>query len=438
MATVLDEPAAAAARADPPATIAQQPSPDHPDDLVPLPVLNREREYDACTFDYEGCGIDAPTTDHQVCLREWIDVFRHSTPTFARHIEGAESEVAWADERRRRAASFSSSFPAALDAVLQARRRNEAPPPELAEAVDPTTGRVTCISLCRLRDKHLAALGLRDIFAQVKGDEDAAALQLLPGVLRGLDAVADPKQRLELAVRGILAGNVFDLGAAASAELFASGQGGGAEAFCATRDQRLLERPWAVDDLDALLGALAPAEGGPPPSPPPYDKAVLFADNAGSDVLLGLLPFARELVRLGVRDVVLAANTHPTLNDTTAAELAPLLRRAAAENGCDPDAELLPRAVASGRLRVVASGSGLPVGDLRRVSKELAAEFQPGASTRTLLVLEGMGRGIETNLRASFSCDALRIGVIKHPEVARCLRGRLYDPVVRFTRGESN
>jgi type II pantothenate kinase len=430
--------------------------------LVPLPVLREP--YDACTFDYEASGIDAPTADDGVCLREWIDVFRHSTPTFARHIEqGAAHEVACADERRRRAAQFSSSFAAALDAVLGARRRGEAPPGGLAEAVDPRTGRVTCISLCRLRDAELRALGLRDVFLRVKAEEDEAALRLLPGVLRGLDAVADPRRRLELAVRGVLAGNVFDLGAAASAELFASGRGGGADAFCATRDERLLPRPWAVDDLDALLGALlavpAPAggeegreegeeegKGGgrPSSSSAAYDKAVLFADNAGSDVLLGLLPFARELLRLGVRDVVLAANAHPTLNDTTAAELAPLLRRAAAAaaaaadgGGCDPDAGLLPRAVASGRLRVVASGSGLPVGDLRHVSRELAAEFEGSAAAgRVLLVLEGMGRGIETNLRASFSCDALRIGVIKHPEVARCLKGRLYDPVVRFTRGE--
>ena len=34
-----------------------------------------------------------------------------------------------------------------------------------------------------------------------------------------------------------------------------------------------------------------------------------------------------------------------------------------------------------------------------------------------LVVLEGMGRAIETNLHASFVCDALKLGMIKHPEV---------------------
>ena len=59
------------------------------------------------------------------------------------------------------------------------------------------------------------------------------------------------------------------------------------------------------------------------------------------------------------------------------------------------------------------------------------------ASDADFIVLEGMGRGIETNLRARFSCDALRVGMIKHPEVAAALGGRMYDCVVRFERGAS-
>ena len=49
------------------------------------------------------------------------------------------------------------------------------------------------------------------------------------------------------------------------------------------------------------------------------------------------------------------------------------------------------------------------------------------------MILEGMGRAIETNLYAKFTCHALRMGMIKHPEVAQCLKGRLYDVVCRFT-----
>jgi type II pantothenate kinase len=441
---------------------------------LPLPVLRDLHSYDPCTFDVEADGIDQPngSTGKEVTLREWIDVFRHSTPTFCRHIAddaGAAASLPNPAARTEAAAQFAARFPRLLDTVLEARRAGKVECEGIGASnecgIDRSQGRVTCISLCHLRDAVLSQLGLRDIFVGVKRSENEAALALLPGVLTGLDASFASSSSLELAVRGVLAGNVFDLGAAASADLFARGEGGGADAFFRTRDERLLPRPWCVDDLDALVDALA-GGGGPQGEQEqeeekqeeeekqrqeqqrrrrPYRKAVLFVDNAGSDVLLGLIPLARELLRAGVPEVVLAANTHPTLNDVTAEELKPLLRQAAA---LDPDQGLLPAALREGRLRVVASGNGLPVIDLRRCSPELVAEcsgFGGGGGgggagdddddgDGLLLVLEGMGRSIETNLRATFTCDCLRIGVIKHPEVARCLGGRLYDPVVRFTR----
>ena len=42
----------------------------------------------------------------------------------------------------------------------------------------------------------------------------------------------------------------------------------------------LVARPWAVDDLDAALAALT--------RPQPHAHAVIFVDNAGSDVVLGV------------------------------------------------------------------------------------------------------------------------------------------------------
>ena len=41
-----------------------------------------------------------------------------------------------------------------------------------------------------------------------------------------------------------------------------------------------MERPWAVDDLEAALNALTA----------PHAKAMIFVDNAGSDVVLGAVP----------------------------------------------------------------------------------------------------------------------------------------------------
>ena len=39
---------------------------------------------------------------------------------------------------------------------------------------------------------------------------------------RELDAIQDHSERLELLLRGVFAGNIFDLGAATSADLFKS------------------------------------------------------------------------------------------------------------------------------------------------------------------------------------------------------------------------
>lgn len=71
--------------------------------------------------------------------------------------------------------------------------------------------------------------------------------------------------------------------------------------------------------------------------------------------------------------------------------------------------------------------------DLTMVSQELAYL----ASDADLVILEGMGRGIETNLYARFKCDSLKIGMVKHPEVAQFLGGRLYDCVFKFNEASS-
>lgn len=116
--------------------------------------------------------------------------------------------------------------------------------------------------------------------------------------------------RLDLALRGVFAGNIFDLGAAAAAQLHAAGGG----TFASTRAS-LLTRPWAVDDLDELLsdargqqpeqrqgeaevntGAQTVAAAGPR-----WRQAALFVDNAGPDVVLGMLPLARVLLKAGTK-----------------------------------------------------------------------------------------------------------------------------------------
>jgi len=75
--------------------------------------------------------------------------------------------------------------------------------------------------------------------SDVKTMENEQALTVLPGVLAELDAIVDPAERLLKLVQGAFAGNIFDLGAATSAELYADGGG----TFHSTRET-LKPRPW--------------------------------------------------------------------------------------------------------------------------------------------------------------------------------------------------
>lgn len=48
---------------------------------------------------------------------------------------------------------------------------------------------------------------------------------------------------------------------------------------------------------------------------------------------------------------------------------------------------------------------------------QLSPECVAAAEDVDLVVVEGMGRAIETNLYASFTCDSLKLAMVKHPEV---------------------
>lgn len=269
------------------------------------------------------------------------------------------------------------------------------------------------------REESLREAGFTDIFREIKQKENNNALDLLPAVLAEVDAQPTPQARWDMVIRGICAANIFDLGTIHTSEMY---HNEGGVSFHATRE-KLVPRPWAIDCLDALIARLVDATIGTKNTI--YKKALLFVDNSGADIVLGMLPFARELLKGGVAgEVVIAANTLPSINDITAAELDEMLPRVAA---CD---DFLCKCVSSRRLRVVPSGNDLPVIDLRLVSDEVVEE----AGDADFVVLEGMGRGIETNLNAEFSarCDALKIGMVKHPEVATAMNCRLLDCVVKF------
>ncbi|XP_031118820.1 damage-control phosphatase At2g17340-like [Ipomoea triloba] len=350
---------------------------------LPTPI---ETNYRACTIPYR-FPSDNPrkATPTEIA---WIDLFLNSIPSFRKRAESDDSVT----DAPSRADKFAQRYAEILEDLKRDPESHGGPP--------------DCILLCRLREQVLREVGFRDIFKKVKDEENAKAISLFEHVIGLNDAIVHEAKRVENLARGIFAGNIFDLGSAQLAEVF-SKDGMSFLASC----QNLVPRPWVIDDLDAFIlkwGRNC------------WRKAVIFVDNSGADIILGILPFARELLRRGTQ-VVLAANDLPSINDVTYTELVDIISKLKDEHG-----ELA--GVDTSNLLIANSGNDLPVIDLSRISQELAYL----ASDADIVILEGMGRGIETNLYAQFKCDSLKIGMVKHQEVAQFLGGRLYDCVFKY------
>ncbi|GKA54032.1 damage-control phosphatase isoform X1 [Tanacetum coccineum] len=317
-------------------------------EMVVFPLLI-ENSYRACTipFRFPSDNPHKPTPTEL----QWINLLANSIPSFKKRAESDDT----VSDAPAKAEKFAQRFAEILEDFKKDPESHGGPP--------------DCIHLCRIRELILKEVGFRDIFKKVKDEENAKAITLFKDVVQLNDAIEDESKRVENLVRGIFAGNIFDLGSA---------------------------------------------------------QAVIFVDNSGADVVLGILPFARELLRRGTQ-VVLAANDLPSINDITYHELLEIISKLKDENG-----QLM--GVDTQNLLIANSGNDLPVIDLSSVSQELAYL----ASDADLVVMEGMGRGIETNLYAEFKCDSLKIGMVKHQEVAQFLGGRLYDCVFKFNEVSSD
>ena len=354
----------------------------------------------------------------------WIGVFEEQVPQTA---EKAVTSVGRTAEAVRQGKAFSVAFRAHLKKL----RREPG-----------VYGKMGLANLLEMREECLREFGFSDIYWQDKEAENSAALQVLPDLLREIDAEADAGARLLALVRGALAGNIFDWGSKACADLYRDGTILGIyKEACA----RLKERPWRVDSFDALQRQF---DARPWLR---YRRAVVFVDNSGADVVLGIIPLVRELLQRGT-EVVMAANSAPALNDVTSQELHVIVEKvaqmcgivssavAAARRALARAGGVVPEVAPDVRhpevpaLYVVASGHGSPCLDLRRVSQELAM----AARGADLVVLEGMGRAMHTNFRAEFTCDSLKLAMVKNSHLAKTLLGgELYDCVCMYEPGGS-
>ncbi|MCL7046901.1 hypothetical protein MKW94_021321 [Papaver nudicaule] len=379
--------------------------------LVPtldvFPLLADSRTYEPNTIDL---------SDHSE-LEYWFTVLSEHLPDL---VDKAVASEGGTDDAKRRGDAFARAFSAHLARLME----------------EPAAyGKLGLANLLELREECLREFQFVDAYRSIKQRENEASLAVLSDLLTELDGMNEESRLLAL-IEGVLAANIFDWGSRACVELYHKGTI--IEIYRMSRKK--MQRPWQVDDYDLFKERML---GSGDKKPRPHKRALLFVDNSGADIVLGMLPLARELLRRGT-EVVLVANSLPALNDVTAMELpeivaeaakhCDILRKAAEAGGLLVDAmtniqDLSKDSLSSTPLMVVENGCGSPCIDFRQVSSELAA----AAKDADLIILEGMGRALHTNFNERFKCDTLKLAMVKNQRLAeKLIKGKIYDSVCRY------
>ncbi|XP_012149721.2 4'-phosphopantetheine phosphatase [Megachile rotundata] len=250
-----------------------------------------------------------------------------------------------------------------------------------------------------------------DPYLHQKKQENEEALKHLKQRITLIDNL-EGEEKIKALILGVLSGNMFDWGAKAVATLMETTDFGFAEA-----QAKIPGRPWLQDDLDDWIDRL---ETGPP-----HKCAAIFVDNSGVDIVLGILPFARDLLLRGTK-VILCANSMPALNDVTYPELVVTLRDAA------KICKVIRHAIKDNRLIAMETAQAGPCLDLSRLSLDLCLAMVK--HNVDLVVLEGMGRTVHTNLYSKMTCECLKLAVIKNRWLALRLGGDMYSVICKYER----
>ncbi|CAH8875237.1 unnamed protein product [Trichobilharzia szidati] len=277
-------------------------------------------------------------------------------------------------------------------------------------------GLLTVRCLLSAQQHFLREYGFGDVFCLQKRCENRAALSAFTDRLNKLAKLDWLDRQLSL-VQGLLAGNMFDWGAVEVVQFLKDAPQNkfGAVDFQITLD-KVQRRPWLVDDYDKWISRIS-VPGSP------YRCILIFCDNSGADIILGVLPFSMEFLSRGCK-VILAANSSPAINDITYQELELLLHMIA---GFDT---LIADSLANGKLMLAENGQTSPCLDFRLIASSLVQLTE--REQVDLIVIEGMGRAIHCNLNAKFLVDTLKIAVIKNSWLAKRLGGELYSVVFKF------
>ncbi|KAJ8683639.1 hypothetical protein QAD02_019431 [Eretmocerus hayati] len=253
-----------------------------------------------------------------------------------------------------------------------------------------------------------------DPYLQQKKEENEQALEHFQKRLEVIDALKGTSKIEEL-IKGVLTGNIFDWGASEVALLMES-----SKFLFDDAETKIPERPWLQDCLDDWIKRMQ--------EEPPHRCATIFVDNSGADIILGILPFARDLLQRGTK-VILCANSMPALNDVTYPELVGILREAA--KICN----VIHHALSENRLMAMETAQAGPCLDLRRLNMDLCVAMLK--HNVDLIVIEGMGRTLHTNLHAKMKCECLKLAVVKNRWLAQRLGGDMYAVICKYERGIS-
>lgn len=333
-------------------------------------------------------------TDEEAA-KYWFPCFQEMIEKFAR--QAAKSQKDTDPTAEERAEQFRQTY---LDKLEEYRSRTK------ENAKDHKILGIR--ELLELNDKHLRLYGFQDPWLDQKKSENEAALDLFHKRIQEIDDIQETQEKWIELVRGVLAGNMFDWGAQAVTNIIQNDKTFGLPAAL----ERIQKRPWLMDDLDAWLQRLESE---------PHKCAAIFADNCGVDVVLGILPFARELLKRGTK-VILCANTEPSLNDVTSSELTKIL------DNCECHCEVMKQARLDKTLVVYGNGQRGPCLDMRTLPQDLCEAL----NDTDLLVIEGMGRALHTNLYARFNCETLKLAVVKNKWLAQRLGGETFSVICKY------
>lgn len=318
----------------------------------------------------------------------WLNCFEESIENYVNYAVASQPTSDTAEER---AALFKEKFISRV---------------QLLKIKPFAYGNLTVRGLLDTINQCLKEFDFPDPYLTQKQTENEYALRCLQERLEELDSL-DLKERQKELIMGVLAGNTFDWGAKETVALMKTGEFD----FKQARN-RIPARPWLIDSLDNWVQKICNE---------PYKKIAIFIDNSGIDVVLGILPLAREMLRQGSR-LILCANSAPALNDVTHSELIVLLRQAAAI------CPIISKGLDEGKLKSMETAQGGPCLDLSRLERELANEL----TTVDLIILEGMGRAVHTNIDAEFVCDNFKLAIIKNRWLAKRLGGDMFSVVCKY------